>query len=173
MSRGISEAQKAILQKIEENGSLNIIEACALVNYLRAKKKDPSISPNYVWLWPSEPGELTEYQRNVQSIYRMMRSLENRGLVARLLHRRPAVWWGVSWKKEGKPQLILNPKHSWFHFNVVAQRDGRVKYRTKGKTWVIHYPEPTYSQLRHQDIQKRNDLNRWINRQIRRKRNDM
>lgn len=87
MSKGLSIYQQADLQKVRERGSINIVEVCNLVLTIRALKKDPSFKPS-IW---SRIDSLEEWDNNVQGMYRMMRSLEKRGLVARLLHRRPAV----------------------------------------------------------------------------------
>jgi hypothetical protein len=86
-------------------------------------------------------------------MYRMMRSLEKRGLVARLLHRRPAVWYLVSWN-DGKP--ILDPESlesgslSNYHINYVAYRDGQVSFKTKEITMTIRGIKMTGAQLKRQ-----------------------
>jgi hypothetical protein len=54
----------------------------------------------------------------------MMRSLEKRGLVARLLHRRPTIWYNVSWQDE-KPRLEYG-LGGMYDFNHIMYRDGQV-----------------------------------------------
>src|SRR5215510_4665315 len=100
MSKGLSVYQQAILLKIREKGALNIVEICNIVLTVRALKKDPSFKPSIL----SRIDSLEELDNYAQGMYRMMRSLERRGLVARLLRRRPAVWFHVSWHN-GVPKL--------------------------------------------------------------------
>jgi hypothetical protein len=64
----------------------------------------------------------------------MMRSLEKRGLVARLLHRRPTIWYNVSWQDE-KPKLEYG-SGGMYDFNHVMYRDGQVSIQTKGIQWT-------------------------------------
>jgi hypothetical protein len=74
MSKGLSVYQQAILRRIRERGSLNIIEVCNLVLTVHALKKDPSFKPS-IW---SRVDSLEELDNNAQGMYRMMRSLEKR-----------------------------------------------------------------------------------------------
>ncbi len=127
MGKGLSIYQQAALQKVRERGSINIVEVCNLVLTIRALKKDPSFKPS-IW---SRIDSLEELDNNVQGMYRMMRSLEKRGLVARLLHRRPAVWYQVSWL-DGRPKLEQG-SYGWYDYNHVMYRDGQVLIQTKGK----------------------------------------
>lgn len=68
---------------------------------------------------------------NVQAIYRLMNSLERRGLVGRLLHRRPARWYYVIWK-DGTP--TFGEDSDYIH---VMERLGKVQFRTNGEVWEI------------------------------------
>jgi hypothetical protein len=61
----------------------------------------------------------------------MMRSLEKRGLVARLLHRRPTVWYNVSWQDE-KPKLEPGSL-GIYDFNHVMNRHGQVFFKQRAK----------------------------------------
>jgi hypothetical protein len=47
-SKGLSIYQQAILQRIKERGSINIVEVCNLVLTVRGLKKDPSFKPS-IW----------------------------------------------------------------------------------------------------------------------------
>jgi hypothetical protein len=49
-------------------------------------------------------GRVSE-ERGFASIYRMMRSLVKRGMVAQLLGRRPRVWIKVAWE-EDEPRIV-------------------------------------------------------------------
>lgn len=130
MSKGLSTYQKAILERIRERGSLNILEVCSLVFEVQAIKKDPTFKPTIL----SRVESLEEIDNNTQGMYRMMRSLEKRGLVARLLHRRPTIWYNVSWRNE-MPELDLRP-YGMYDFNHVIYRDGQVSIQTKGIQWT-------------------------------------
>jgi hypothetical protein len=77
-SKGLSIYQLAILQRVRERGSINILEVCNLVLTVRGLKEDPSFKPS-IW---SQIGSLEELGSDAQGMYRMMRSLEKRGLVA-------------------------------------------------------------------------------------------
>ena len=165
MSKGLSRYQRAILQELQRKGSLNIIEVCTVLNYLHVKEKNPAAEPNLVFLSP-EPYSLDLF--NPQAAYRMMRSLESRGFVARLLHRRPAVWFRVDWKND-LPQLRLESLSNWLDYNTVKRKAGRLQIRTRGQIWTKNFPEPTYAQLQQQTRQEQWELMREINKDIRRK----
>ncbi len=49
MSKGLSSYQQAILQRVRERGSINIVEVCNLVLTVRGLKKDPSFKPSQVF----------------------------------------------------------------------------------------------------------------------------
>ncbi len=82
-------------------------------------KKDPSFKPSIL----SQIDSLEELGSDAQGMYRMMRSLERRGLVARLLHRRPAVWYDIS-SHEGT-QRLEQREHGWYDYNYVRTGTGR------------------------------------------------
>lgn len=94
-------------------------------------KKDPSFKPSIL----SQIDSLEELGSDAQGMYRMMRSLEKGGLVARLLHRRPAVWYDIS-SHEGTPKLEQR-EHGWYDYNYVMDRDGQVLFQTKNNRWII------------------------------------
>jgi hypothetical protein len=77
MSKGLSVYQQIVLQGLIERGPINILEVCTLVICTRATKKDPSFKPSF---W-NRIESLEELDNNAQGMYRMMRSLEKRGLV--------------------------------------------------------------------------------------------
>jgi hypothetical protein len=154
MSKGLSIYQQAILQRVRERGSINIVEVCNLVLTVRALKKDPSFKPS-IW---SQIGSLEELDNNAQGMYRMMRSLEKRGLVARLLHRRPAVWYQVSWH-DGKPKLDAG-SYGWYDFNHVMYRDGQVLIQTRNSIWIMRGVKMSSTQIKRQIEQQILDMER-------------
>ncbi len=101
---------------------------------------------------------LEELDNYAQGMYRMMRSLESRGLVARLLRRRPAVWYHISWH-DGVPKLE-HGDYGRYHYNHVMYRDGQVLYKTKGQTWRIKGVKMTGAQIRRQIDQQIADMKR-------------
>jgi hypothetical protein len=163
MSKGLSRYQRAILHELERKGTLNIIQVCTILAYIHVKEKDASAEPNLIWLQP-EPYSLDLF--SPQAAYRMMRSLEQRGLVARLLHRRPAVWYGVEWH-DGLPKLKLDSMRDWLDYNTVIDKGGRIQIRTKSQIWTKCFPKPTHSQLRQQERQEQWKFMRSINSRIR------
>jgi hypothetical protein len=142
MSKGLSIYQQAILQRITKRGSINIVEVCNLVLTVRGMKKDPSFKPS-IW---SQIGSLEELGSDAQGMYRMMRSLEKRGLVARLLHRRPAVWYHISWH-DGRPRLEQG-SFGLYDFNHVMFRDGQVLLQTKEQIWITRGAKMSRAQIK-------------------------
>lgn len=151
-SKGLSIYQQAILQRITERGSINIVEVCNLVLTIRGLKEDPSFKPS-IW---SQIGSLEELGSDAQGMYRMMRSLEKRGLVARLLHRRPAVWYDFSWHK-GMPKLEQR-EYGWYDYNHVMERDGQVSFQIKDKRWIIRGVKMSRAQARRQMEQQISEM---------------
>ena len=154
MSKGLSMYQQAILQRVRERGSINIVEVCNLVLTVRALKKDPSFKPS-IW---SQIYSLEELGSDAQGMYRMMRSLEKGGLVARLLHRRPAVWYDVSWH-DGTPKLEQR-EHGWYDYNYVMDRDVQVLFQTKNNRWIIRGIKMTRAQIKREIKQQILDIER-------------
>jgi hypothetical protein len=154
ISKGLSIYQLVIIQRIRERGSINIVEVCDLVLTVRALKKDPSFKPSIL----SRVDSLEDLDNNAQGMYRMMSSLEKRGLVARLLHRRPAVWICVSWNDE-RPKLEQGPD-GWYDFNHVMYRDGQVLFQTKDKRWIIRGAKMSGAQFKRQIDQQIFDMER-------------
>lgn len=142
MSKGLSIFQQAILQRVRERGSINILEVCNLVLTVRGLKEDPSFKPS-IW---SQIESLEELGSDAQGMYRMMRSLEERGLVARLLHRRPAVWYDFSWHN-GTAKLEQR-SDGWYDYNYVMDRDGQVLFQIKDKRWIIKGRKMTRAQIK-------------------------
>jgi hypothetical protein len=153
-SKGLSIYQLAILRRVRERGSINIVEVCNLVLTVRGLKEDPSFKPS-IW---SQIDSLEELGSDAQGMYRMMRSLEKRGLVARLLHRRPAVWYDVSWQDE-RPKLEPG-SWWWYDFNHVMDRDGQVLIQTKEKTWITRGVKMTRAQIKREIKQQILDVER-------------
>jgi hypothetical protein len=127
---------------------------CNLVLTIRALKKDPSFKPSIL----SRVDSLEDLDNNAQGMYRMMRSLEKRGLVARVLHRRPAVWIYVSWH-DGRPKLERK-SDGWYDFNHVMYRDGQVLFKTKDKEWIIRGAKMSSTQFKLQIEQQILDMER-------------
>jgi hypothetical protein len=143
-SKGLSIYQQAILRRVRERGSINIVEVCNLVLTIRGLKKDPSFKPS-IW---SQIESLEELGSDAQRMYRMMRSLEKRGLVARLLHRRHAVWLDFSW--HGETPKLEHRSDGWYDYNHVMYRDGQVLFQIKDKRWIIRGVKMSNAQIRRQ-----------------------
>ncbi len=144
MSKGLSIYQQAILERIRKRGSMNIVEVCNLVLTVRALKEDPSFKPSIF----SQIESIEELGSDAQAMYRMMRPLVKRGLIARLLHRRPAVWYDVSWHS-GTPKLEQR-EDGWYDYNYVMDRDGQVLFQTKDSRWIIKGVKMTRAQIKRQ-----------------------
>ena len=153
-SKGLSIFQQAILQRIRERGSINILEVCNLVLTVRALKEDPSFKPS-IW---SQIESLEELGSDAQGMYRMMRSLEKRGLVARLLHRRPAVWYDFSW--HGETPKLEQREYGWYDYNYVMDRDGQVLFQIKDKRWLIKGRKMTRAQVKREIEQQISEMKR-------------
>ena len=148
-SKGLSIYQLAILRRVRERGSINIVEVCNLVLTIRGLKEDPSFKPSIL----SKIESIEELGSDAQRMYRMMRSLEKRGLVARLLHRRPAVWYDFSWH-DGMPKLEQR-EYGWYDYNYVMDRDGQVFFQIKDKKWIIKGVKMSRAQIKRQ-------IEQWI-----------
>jgi hypothetical protein len=125
-------------------GSMNILEVCNLVFEVQARKKDPSFKPTML----SRNYSLEEIDNNTQGMYRMMRSLEKRGLVARLLHRRATIWYNVSWQDE-KPRLEYG-LGGMYDFNHIMYQDGHVSIQRKGIQWTTKGIKMSRAQIKHE-----------------------
>ena len=154
-SKGLSIYQLAILRRVRERGSINILEVCNLVLTVRGLKEDPSFKPSIL----SKIESLEELGSDAQGMYRMMRSLEKRGLVARLLHRRPAVWYDFSWH-DGIPKLEQR-EYGWYDYNYVMDRDGQVLFQIKDKRWIIKGVKMSRAAIKRQ-------IEQWISEMKRR-----
>ena len=112
---------------------------------VRGIRKNPSFKPTIL----SRIYSLEEIDNNTQGMYRMMRSLEKRGLVARLLHRRPTIWYDVSWQNE-TPKLEPEQGSGRYDFNHVMYRDGQILFQTKDRLWIIKGVKMSRAQIKHQ-----------------------
>ena len=143
---------KSHLTKGKRKGINNILEVCNLVFDVQGIRKDPSFKPTIL----SRIGSLEEIDNNTQGMYRMMRSLEKRSLVARLLHRRPTIWYNVSWQDE-KPKLEYG-SGGMYDFNHVMYRDGQVTIQTKGIQWTTKGIKMSRAQIKRQIEQRISDM---------------
>ena len=125
-----------------------------LVLTVRGLKKDSSFKPS-IW---SQIESLEALGSDAQGMYRMMRPLEKRGLVARLLHRRPAVWYDVSWH-DGVPKLEQR-EYGWYNYNYVMDRDGQVLFQTKDSRWIIKGVKMTRAQIKREIERQVSELKR-------------
>ncbi|MDQ3851505.1 MAG: hypothetical protein M3299_01575 [Thermoproteota archaeon] len=153
-SKGLSIYQLAILRRIRKRGSINIVEVCNLVLTVRGLREDPSFKPSIL----SQISSLEELGTDAQGMYRMMRSLEKRGLVARLLHRRPAVWYDFSWH-DGMPKLEQR-EDGWYDYNYVMDRDGQVMFQIKDKRWIVRGVKMSRAQIKRHIEQQISEMKR-------------
>ena len=121
MSRGTSNTQLAIINKIKEKGCLNIFEVAKI--YHNKRIPDDQKLPIPMGSFWTEVREIL----NINSIYRMMKSLENRGEVATLLHKRPMEWYHVTW--EGDSITVTKIQSGHFANHLVR---GKAILRSKG-----------------------------------------
>ena|SRR3972149_9879111 len=120
MSRGLSSSQKVIMEKIQKVGHLNIYDVIDLVR--NSKLDRDAIRSNL----SSGIRDLV----NISSLYRLMKSLVRRGLVAALRYVRPVVWYYVEWEN-GQPQINYEIGRA---ATMLGQK-GFVQFETKGRVW--------------------------------------
>jgi hypothetical protein len=151
LASSISVYQTPIIDAVEKYGYVNILQAATICSITKQniKGKDKLI------LWKFEP---VQDIGSPSGLYRMIRSLENRGLVARLLHRRMAVWIKIIWK-DGKPQPADFEQSDVMY---VIERDGQIRFRTKGETWELKFPNPPANQQRYRNRQNKWSRQRWL-----------
>ena len=125
MSKGLSRMQERIMEKMRERGFIDIFDVAK--TYHRKWNEDHKIETF---------GPVGAYWTDVSSIahihpiYRMMRSLEDRGMVASLVHQRPKMWYLVMWIG-GMPQIDISKGRAPLH--IVKRK--AIRYRTKGRVW--------------------------------------
>lgn len=130
MSKGLSAYQKVLLELLKKKGSMNVLELSQAVNTLKLRKKHGGNDT----AWPySTVDEIPQ----PQAVYRLMASLEKRGLVARLMHRRPAVWYYVDWDGDTPDLRGRSEMLACADYNHVMYRMGEVRFTTKGRAWII------------------------------------
>jgi len=100
MSRGLSRYQKAILETLKQEGSLDIWDVNEVV--WETQHRNDEHHDFFRALIQSYKGSEVKTIRNYSSLYRMMESLVKRGLVGKVLHIRPTVWVEL---KNGTPSL--------------------------------------------------------------------
>jgi hypothetical protein len=77
-----------------------------------------------------------EFWRDADSgLYRMMSTLEKRGLVASLLHQRPKVWYIVTWTDD--VPHIAEDGIGGGYINRQINTKQKYDFTTKNKTWRI------------------------------------
>lgn len=125
------------MKLLMEYGCVDFREICDWCKYLDAKGHDAN------FLFPAETVEqvrermlstiargdhfyLSDSEK--RSIYRSMRELEKRDLVARLLHQKPTVWTWIDYRS-GKPRLGFTHETGPFHSE--SKQWGKDVWRSK------------------------------------------
>jgi len=98
MSKGLSERQIEVLKALTPNGldTIDIYKICWKLRYGGQKDPITQLAESMI-----EQTSQVRDVKNPSSIYRMMRSLEKRGRVVRLLGREPTRWYPTETKESG------------------------------------------------------------------------
>jgi hypothetical protein len=147
--RKLSKRQQWIILQLKKYGCLDFKEVCDWCCYLEAKAS-PADGPfgaesvdqkrkrfliyfangQHIWISESEK----------QSIYRSMRELEGRDLIARLEHQKPTVWTWIEWKgRRGKLGLACETPA----FNPDSKQWGKDTWRSAHYRWGKPMPLST------------------------------
>lgn len=129
MSKGLSVYQAAILELLKERGSMDILQLAQFFVTLQLRKKGDK---DTAWSFAAV-SEIAQ----PQAVYRLMRSLEKRGLVGRLMHRRPARWYYLTWEDEAPSISFGKDGREVFDYNYLMETRGRFEFTSKGEKWVI------------------------------------
>ena len=123
MSRGLSQIQQKVMERIKDRGCLNIFKVAEI--YHKTKAKKAGTDTTFIGSYWTEVRDIP----NISSVYRMMKTLEDRGLVGTLLHKRPKEWYYIEWNENEdtiRLPYILNGA-----MPLLMVRNGHVKIRTK------------------------------------------
>ena len=147
LSRGVSGLQSLVLTELDR-GPMSFRDVADLRFRMRAKAGDKgepdavSVAMRAVFGRGSVKDE-----RGFASVYRMMRSLVKRSLVAELLGRRPRFWLKVAW--EGDEPRIIDPEGRLL-FMGYLRKPARLKI---GEAYYELYP-PRIENKTHRRLRK-------------------
>jgi hypothetical protein len=123
VGKGLSQTQKRVMEEIEKNNCLTLYQVATIYRgYKRVGNEHDMRIYGYSKLIP-----------DVTGLYRMMDSLEKRGLVASLLHRRPRVWYRVTWTDD-VPHIADDGEHGGY-INYEINMKQKCDFKTKNQTW--------------------------------------
>jgi len=149
VGKGISVEQRAVLQLLHEKGRLGLFDVLRFLIDLRLPLEGSQEEVRLMravrdltWYKDAIPmrfdGRYARDFSGVSNVYRMMRSLEKRGLAAELMHARPKEYYAVYWWR-GRPFVVWTNSISLKMSFMVAEGK-RILIRTKGKTWEVPVP---------------------------------
>lgn len=130
MSKGLSGPQQYVLENLSKEGGGSLFDVAfwySVYNFvLDANKTNPAIVQNKRYA-----SDIT----NISSVYRMMRSLENRGLVGRILNT-DAFWIPIEWQAD-KPVIKKLPDDLPTPIQKHINKAGGFTFRVKGQTFGV------------------------------------
>lgn len=154
--RKLSKRQYQILALLKKHWCMDFPEICAYLKILNAKAVQPNwffekgmteiehkTFLNDMWFGPFSTVPKEENKNFARSVYRTMRELEKRDLIARLQHQKPATWAGIDWA-EGKPLLVAGESGPFHQDNPLWNK---AVWKSKSYVWCKE-PELTPTQLR-------------------------
>ena len=137
LSRGVSSLQRSVLAAMDR-GPMSFREVADLRFRVRAKAgevgKSDAVSVAMRAVFGRGP---VKEERGLASVYRMMRSLVKRSLVAELLGRRPRVWFKVAWA--GNEPRIIDPEGRLLFMGYVRKP---ARLRIGGALYELYPPRP-------------------------------
>jgi len=121
------------MEKVKEKGCVGVFDVEeALWREKIAPRLPEKQRPLVYALRQALKGEVKTI-KNFTGIYRLMRSLERRGLVATLLHSRPREWHYVDWRN-GAPHIDQTKGRIMIKF-LVRKKPAKLRFRSE--TWEI------------------------------------
>jgi hypothetical protein len=137
LSRGVSGLQRLVLVALE-GGPMSFRDVAELRFRVRAKTggvgKPDAVRTAMRAVFGRGP---VKEEQGFASIYRMMRSLVKRSLVAELLGRRPRFWFKVAW--EGDEPRIIDPQGRLLFMGYVRKP---ARLRIGGALYELYPPRP-------------------------------
>jgi len=147
MSRGLSKYQCEILKRFDR------------VYFVREGEKEEQVPANYLTLWDVEKA-VWKYKHpkidaqgealhdtsgikvseiaNASALYRMLYSLEKRGLIGMVVGLYPRVWLKLKWEDK-KPSVVWSDV-SWQKVIMhIADKKGVLGIRTKSTVWAYDF----------------------------------